>query len=232
MAATRNDSIYIPLEGVESEHCALTVDKGLNKIPGITAHRVELNNRRAVIDTQDVIHVLPNAVQSISDLGYDVDSVKKNFSVLGMTCASCASSSQGILENLPGVLRVSVNYANSMAQVEYLPSIATTEKMKAALQSIGYDLVIDETDDAKDQVEQLHQEKYSGLKRKTIGAVLLSIPITIVGMFFERSLYSNYIMWVLATPVVFLFGKQFFINAFKQAKHRSANMDTLVALST
>ncbi len=232
MATENNTSIYIPLEGVESEHCALIVDKGLSKVEGITSHKVELNNNRAVINTNGTLEVLPNAVKAIRDLGYDVDTVKKSFPVLNMSCASCASSSQSILENQPGVVNVAVNYANATAQVEYIPTITTPQKLKAALQSIGYDLMIDESEEAKDALEELHQEKFKILKRKTIGAVLLSFPAVIIGMFFMHIPYANYIMWALSTPVVAIFGKQFFVNAWKQTRHRSANMDTLVALST
>ena len=99
--------------------------------------------------------------------------------------------------------------------------------------------MIDESEEAKDWLEDLQRKNYQSLRRKTIGAVLLSVPIVILSMFFVGSLksssttrYSNSLMWILATPVVFYFGKQFFINAWNQAKHRSANMDTLVALST
>ncbi|MEO5995780.1 MAG: copper-translocating P-type ATPase [Chitinophagaceae bacterium] len=232
MATENNNSINIPLEGVDSEHCALIVDKGLNKVQGITSHKVELNNNRAVINTNGGIDVLPNAVKAIRDLGYDVDTVKKNFPVLNMTCASCASSSQSILESEPGVVSVAVNYANATAQVEYIPTITDPHKLKTALQSIGYDLMIDESEDAKDQLSALQQEKSDTLKRKTIGSIALSIPIVIIGMFFMNIPYANYIMWALATPVVLVFGRQFFVNAWKQIKHRSANMDTLVALST
>lgn len=232
MATENNDSIYIPLEGVESEHCALIVDRGLSKVEGITSHKVELNNNRAVINTNGALEVLPKAVKAIRDLGYDVDTVKKSFPVLNMSCASCASSSQSILENQPGVVNVAVNYANATAQVEYIPTITNPQKLKAALQSIGYDLMIDESEEAKDALEELHQEKFETLKKKTIGAVLLSVPVVIIGMFFMNIPYANYIMWTLATPVVVVFGRQFFVNAWKQTKHRSANMDTLVALST
>jgi Cu2+-exporting ATPase len=149
-----------------------------------------------------------------------------------MTCASCASSTQSILENQPGVIKAAVNYANATALVEYIPTITGPEKLKAALQSIGYDLMIDETEGAKDALEDLHKKKFQILNRKTIGAILLSIPIVAIGMFFRNIPYANYIMWALATPVLALFGQQFFVNAWRQAKHRSANMDTLVALST
>jgi len=232
MAIKNNHAVYLPLEGVESEHCALIVDKGLSKIEGITSHKIELNNNRAIISTTDEVEVVPKAVKAIRDLGYNVDTVKKSFPVLNMTCASCASSAQSILENQPGVVSVAVNYANTTAQVEYIPTITNPQNLKAALQAIGYDLMIDETEEAKDALEDLHRKKFQTLKNKTIGAVLLSIPTVVIGMFFMDMPYANYIMWALATPVVIFFGQQFFVNAWKQAKHCSANMDTLVALST
>ncbi|MDB5250463.1 MAG: copA [Segetibacter sp.] len=232
MATENNNTIYLPLEGVDNEHCALIVDKGLSKVEGITAHKIDINNSRAVINTNGQLEVVPNAVKAIRDLGYDVDTVKKNFPVLNMSCASCASSSQSILENQPGVINVAVNYANATAQVEFIPTLTDPHKLKAALQGIGYDLEIDESEEAKDQLEELHRQKFETLKKKTIGAVLLSIPTVIIGMFFMDIPYANYIMWALSTPVVLIFGRQFFIGAWKQTKHRSANMDTLVALST
>src|SRR5437764_1018323 len=123
----KDDAVAIPLEGVESEHCALIVDKGLSKVGGIKTHKVELNNRRAVISTVDAAEVLPKAVKAIRDLGYDVDTVKKNFPVLNMSCASCASSSQSILESQPGVVNAAVNYANATAQVEYIPTVTSPQ---------------------------------------------------------------------------------------------------------
>ncbi len=232
MKTGNTNTIDLPLEGVDSEHCALIIDKGLGKVQGIKTHRVELNNNRAIIETDGAPETLQHTISSIRDLGYDVTTVKKNFPVLNMTCASCAISSESILKSEPGVISVSVNYANATALVEYIPTITNAQKLKVALQSIGYDLMIDETEEARDQLAELHQQKADTLKRKTVGAIVLSIPVVIIGMFFMNIPYANYIMWALSTPVVLVFGGQFFVNAWKQAKHRSANMDTLVALST
>ena len=170
--------------------------------------------------------------KAIRDLGYGVDTIKQSFPVLNMSCASCAASAESILQNQPGVVNVAVNYANGHALVEYIPTVTAPAQLKTALQGIGYDLVTDESEDAKDALEDLQQKQYKTLKTKTIAAVLLSIPVVIIGMFFMSMPYANYIMWVLSTPVIFIFGKQFFVGAWKQTKHRSANMDTLVALST
>lgn len=232
MGTTENDLLYIPLENVESEHCAMIVDKGLKELEGVTTHKVELNNHRAIINETKAFNILPNAVKAIRDLGYGVATVKKNFPVLNMTCASCAISAETILQSTKGVVNVSVNYANNSASVEYIPSITGSKELQLAIRSIGYDLMIDESESAHDTLEELHRDKFQQLKRKTVGAVLLSLPVVTIGMFFMDMPFANYIMWVFSTPVIAWLGKDFFINAWKQAKHRSANMDTLVALST
>lgn len=158
--------------------------------------------------------------------------LKKTFLVLNMSCAACASSSQTILENTLGVASVSVNYANGNAQVEYDPTVTSPVEMKSALQSIGYDLMIDETDEAKEILAETQKQKYQRLRTKAFGSILLSIPIVMIGMLLMDMPYANYIMWFLSTPVIFIGGAQFYTGAWRQATHRSANMDTLVALGT
>ncbi|MDF2449751.1 MAG: Cu(2+)-exporting ATPase [Bacteroidota bacterium] len=226
--------IYLPLEDVDSEHCALIVDKGLEKVPGISFHKVELNNKRALIKGKDQASVISGSVKEIRNLGYHVPSIKKTFPVLNMTCASCANSSQEILTMQPGVISAFVNYANSIAAIEYIPTLSDPHQLKAALQTVGYDLMIDESEAGKDSLEELHTNHFKALQKKTIGALVFSVPLAVIAMvpYFMHMPYANYVMWFLATPVVAWFGRQFFIGAFKQAKHRSANMDTLVALST
>lgn len=228
----KKNNINIPLENVESEHCVLIVQNGLKNIENITSLKIEVNNKRAVIETTHPETVLPEAVKTIRDLGYNVPTIKKTLPVLSMTCASCASSAQNVLNNTPGVVNASVNYANTSAVIEFVPSITNLNELKANLQSAGYDLMIDESDTAKETLEDLNQAKFKELQFKTRTAVIFAIPLVIIGMFFMDMPYGDYIMWALATPIVLWLGKDFFINAWKQAKHRSANMDTLVALST
>ncbi len=149
-----------------------------------------------------------------------------------MSCASCAVSAQSMLESQPGVKNVSVNYANEQAIVNYDPAVIKPETLKSVLQSIGYDLLIEDETDVKERLEQSQQQHFKQLKRKTIGALVLSLPVVIIGMFFMQMKFANYIMLILSTPVIFIFGRQFFSGAVKQAKFGKANMDTLVALST
>ncbi|KQN36298.1 copper transporter [Pedobacter sp. Leaf41] len=226
-----NETVYIPLEDVESEHCALIVEKGLAKVDGVTSPKVELNNRRAAI-TVTSNETVGKAVAAIKDLGYGVSSIKNTFPVLGMTCASCAGSAESIVKYEPGVIEASVNYATGNLTVEYLPNMTDATKLQKAVQGVGYDLLIVEEAKQQQSLETIHADKFKKLKNKTIWAVILSLPVVIIGMFFMDMPYGNEIMWLFSTPVVLWLGKDFFINAWKQAKHRSANMDTLVALST
>lgn len=158
--------------------------------------------------------------------------VKKTFPVLHMTCASCASSAESIVKHAQGVVSASVNFATGNLTVEYLAGETSPQALQQAVQSVGYDLLIREDSAQQETLESIHQEKYRKLKRKTLLAVLLSVPLVVIGMFFMDMAYANELMWLLSTPVVGWLGKDFFVNAWKQARHRSANMDTLVALST
>lgn len=231
MATNKMETIYLPLEGVESEHCALIVDKGLSQVKDIQTHRVELNNRRAVITIKENA-AIAEAVSRISDLGYGVTTVSKTFPVLQMTCASCAISTERMVQSVAGVLQASVNFATASLSVIYIPNITNPQALKKAVQSIGYDLVIEDRIAGANTLEELHQKNYSSLKKRTFLAIVFSIPVAGIGMFFMDMPYANELMWLFSTPVVWWLGSNFFKNAWKQAKHRSANMDTLVALST
>ncbi|WP_312792693.1 heavy metal translocating P-type ATPase [Sphingobacterium sp.] len=225
------DTVYIPLQDVESEHCALIVEKGLAQVEGLESYHVELNNHRVAIVPKNREAVV-NSVQAIKDLGYGVSTLTKTFPVLGMTCASCASSAESMVKYEQGVLSSSVNFATGNLTVEYLPNVTDLFKIQKAVQAGGYDLLIEDESTQQDTLEAIHEAKFRKLKIKTRWAVLLSLPVVIIGMFFMDMPFANITMWLFSTPVVLWLGKDFFVNAWKQAKHRSANMDTLVALST
>jgi Cu2+-exporting ATPase len=176
-----------------------------------------------------VINKSPGTIQQQPTNG---QSLKKTFPVTGMSCASCAVSTESILKAQEGVVNAEVNFANASVAVEFIPEIIGPDEMKTALQTVGYDLVIDESEDAQAQLENEQAASLKRLKRRTLLAALFSLPVVVIGMFFMDMPYANWVMWALSTPVVLVFGKQFFINAWNQLKHRNANMDTLVALST
>jgi P-type Cu2+ transporter len=232
MANTAKHPVYIPVEGVDNEINARNLEEKLSQVKGIASSRVEINNKRAVIEPANGLSIMPDAVKTIRELGYVIPSVKKTYTVLEMSCASCAVSAESMVKEQDGVIGATVNFASSSLMVEYLPDITGPEEFKKALQSIGYDLVIDTGSADEPTVDDIHEKRFRQLKKRTAGAIILSIPVIIIGMFFMNMPYANEIMWLLSTPVILYFGKDFYTNAWKQAKHRTANMDTLVALST
>lgn len=155
---------------------------------------------------------------------------KETFPVTGMTCAACASSVETILSYTEGVKSAQVNFASSTVLVEYTDEI-NPEGLSEALSAVGYGLIT-EKENVEETVSTNQKEHYRELKKHTIGAAILTLPIFIIGMFFMHWHPGTWISLALATPVLSVFGRRFFISAWKQAKNRSVNMDTLVALST
>lgn len=158
--------------------------------------------------------------------------IKNTYPVLGMSCASCAARVDKTLNGLPGVYQATVNYATAVAQVEYNPEVCSDATLQAAVQDAGYDLLVDTGEDAADKAEEIRLTRYRKIKRRTVAALLLSLPIMVISMFFEDISSLKYVLWILATPVVFGLGHEFYINAWRQLKHGTSNMDTLVAVST
>jgi len=126
MTKENDKMIYIPLEGVESEHCALIVDKGLNQVQGIKSHKVELNNRRALIESDNMTDTLQKAVEKIRDLGYGVTSIKKTFPVMNLSCASCAVVWRVCSES-EGCNSGKRKLADSSVRIEYIPETVKVE---------------------------------------------------------------------------------------------------------
>ncbi|HNJ95034.1 MAG TPA: heavy metal translocating P-type ATPase, partial [Ferruginibacter sp.] len=157
--------------------------------------------------------------------------IKETFPVLEMTCAACAVSVESMLKSAEGVRDAQVNFANQDVWIEYNPSVATAESLQNTVRSIGYDLVI-EKENRQEIKEEAQLKHLTGIRKRFTWSALLSVPVVIIGMFFMDMPYGNWIMMALSAPVVFYFGRSFFINAWKQARYRKANMDTLVALST
>ncbi len=157
---------------------------------------------------------------------------KKTFPVTGMHCASCAINVEKTLNAQEGIVHATVNLANASALVEYEEGKAKIEEVKKAIQSTGYDIIIEMDAATPEKVDELNRKYYRQLRLRTILAISFSVPLMFIAMFAMHAPYANYLMWALATPVVLIFGGPFFTGAWKQLKHRTANMDTLVALST
>lgn len=161
----------------------------------------------------------------------DKDLEKKSIPVLDMSCASCAMHVENKVKKCQGVKDASVNFANNSLNVTFDPSEISLEKLKSEVQSIGYDLIIEESD-SREKQEKAERKHYKDLKLKTIWAWILSVPLMIFGMWLMHIPYIEWVEMALCFIILAFLGQSFFVNAWKQLLHKSMNMDTLVSMST
>lgn len=156
--------------------------------------------------------------------------IKRIYPVTGMSCAACAARVGKVLEETPGVRMAAVNFAAATVTVAFDPDKTSPDQLQNIVAKAGYGIIIDRKNGAQ-AAEKQHLDQYLALKRTVRAAFVLAIPLLIVGMFFMHKVWAAWVCAILATPLVVWFGRQFFVGAWKQLRHRSANMDTLVALS-
>ncbi len=151
--------------------------------------------------------------------------------VLEMSCVVCANNVENEVRSIPGVDSATVNFATNTLTVSFDPKKTSLLQIKSAVQAIGYDLVIEENNREKIQ-EKAEKQHYQSIKKRTIAAWILSIPLMGISMTIMHQNWANWVMLLLTLPILLFCGQSFYINAWKQFRHKSANMDTLVSLST
>ena len=157
---------------------------------------------------------------------------RKEFMVGGMTCASCAKAVENVLKKQNGIEKVEVSYANNSAKVEYNDSIVSISELESIVSEIGYSLTTDDGHQGMIDFEQQQELAYQSLRRKAIGALTLSVPVLVLGMFFMNVPWVNPILFALTSIIIWFFGLHFYVNAYKQIRQGQLTMDSLVALST
>lgn len=141
---------------------------------------------------------------------------KEIFYVIGMSCAGCAANVQKALSEREGIIEAKVNFAASTVMIDYDRTKVSPSDIQKTVQDAGYDLVL-EDEEGENKTEVLQREAYLKLKYKTIGAILLSLPVFIIGMFFMHMPYGNWIMLAFTLPVMVVFGRGFFITADRKS---------------
>lgn len=222
---------YLPLENLEREPDLEGLELRLRQIPSIKFLRLEPSFNRL---SMEVAHsnAIPILIDELRKEAYNVPTEVSKYPLLHMSCAACAVSAESALKQLPGVLSAAVNFSNASVRIEYLPSMVAPSLLKKHLDTYGYELVIGEMEENQWTMEHWAQQKLLRLKRKLMWALFWSIPVVCLGMFYMDARWSHWAMMWMTIPVIMWSGRDFFRNAWRQAKHRNVTMDTLVAMST
>lgn len=226
--------ITLGITGMTCAACSNRIEKSLNKIAGVTA-RVNLATEKATISFDPQVVTVDKITEKIEQLGYGVVTEQVEFDVFGMTCAACSTRIEKVLNKQDGVTRATVNLATESATVEFNPAVISEQELIQRIQKLGYDAKV-KADAAERKTHKEQQIK--ALRTKLIVAGILSLPllITMLDHLFRIELpaifMNPWFQFLLATPVQFFIGWQFYVGAYKNLRNGSANMDVLVALGT
>ena len=211
--------------------CVSHVEHALEGVPSVSGAVVNLATERATV-TWDSDAALEEAIDAIEDAGYGVGKSKTTLAVIGMTCAACVSHVEGALGGVEGVLSAHVNLATERATVEYVPGVAGPAGLRRAIEGAGYGAALltgepDEAVTARD-ASKLRAKFVVSLAAAAVVMALMAAP----GAGDVLPFSMDYLLLAIAAPVQFWAGSQFYAGAWGALKHRTSNMNTLIALGT
>jgi Cu+-exporting ATPase len=234
--------VVLPIMGMSCASCAVNIQKGLSQMEGVADAKVNFATEKATVTFDPDNVTVGDLVKTVKDLGYEAGVERVTMPIKGMSCASCVEKVQTALKNVPGVVKASVNFATEKATVEYIPGHVTTRDLAKAVHDAGYELVeVEEGADLVEQERQAREAELRKLKQKFIVGLVLVVPIFLLGNLHMIGLshlvalnrQTNFlIQFLLQTPVQFWVGWQFYRGAWAAMRHRTTDMNTLIAVGT
>lgn len=230
----------LQISGMSCASCANRIEKSLGKVQGVDTAIVNFASEKATITYDPAQISLQEVIAKIETLGYDISKDKIDFTVYGMSCASCANRVEKKLQSTVGIYQAVVNFAIEKATVEYNPSELTSQQIKAIVEKLGYH--VDPVANDQQRISDVERGEHQLTKKSfllTLSAVL-SFPLLLAMVMHSFHImgpvldFLNNPYWqlLLATPVQFIVGWQFYRGAYTALRNGSANMDVLVALGT
>ena len=239
--AARGRSVRLSIQGMDCASCASTIEKALCAVPGIEEVAVNFATEEAAVTLAP--GAAPDLAAAVSGAGYRVRESEVELSIQGMHCASCVQKVERELAAEPGVVSASVNLATETARVRLVPA-AEVADLPAAVERAGFQArVVGDAARAEADREAARKAEIRSLRRRWITAFVLWLPfgafemaphlLMLAGMHFRGwPVLPPWLQLLLATPILAYSGRHFFVGAWKGLKHRSADMNTLVATGT
>jgi len=235
--ATGREKLDLPISGMSCASCAVNVQKGLRGLKGVARADVNFATGRATVLFEPRLVKPEDLVQAVRSTGYEVASASVEFPVEGMSCASCVAKIEKALRETKGVVRAAANLALGRVRVEFLPTEIASPQLKKAIESAGYKVIEAGEGEAVDYERAAREREYRGLKRDFLISLCLTVPVFVGSMFHGAAflpafLHNSAVLWALTTPVQFWIGLRFYRGAWAALRHRTADMNTLIAVGT
>jgi len=236
------ERLDLPVRGMSCASCVAKIEKGLADIGGVSDVKVNFAAERASITFDPGQAKAGDFVHVLKDLGYEPVVEKITVPVQGMSCASCVNKVQTALQSVPGVIRAEVNFATETATVEYVPGKVTIKDLAKAVEGIGYHLLqIESGGDVVEKEKTAREAELKALKMKFFAGLCLVIPLFVLvhwdklglSEILPLSRSTNFIIQLLfQTPVQFWVGWRFYKGAWAATRHKTSDMNTLIAVGT
>lgn len=238
----KESRIDLPVTGMSCASCAAHIQESLSSLKGVKGASVNFAAEKATVLYDKTEASAVDFVRVIKDLGYGVRQSQITLPIKGMSCAVCVNNVQETLNSLDGVVSASVNFATEKAVVDYFPFQVGIRDFKKAVKEAGYEII--EAEKGEDIVEKEQREReaaYRELKKKVITGAFLAVPLMLLMQWHHIGLsailplsreLNSVLQFLIATPVQFWIGRQFYAGAIAAARHRTTNMNTLIAIGT
>jgi len=234
--------IDIPVTGMSCAACAARVEEGLSGMDGVLGASVNFAAERATVSFDPVKVNIEDLVGKIKDTGYGASVSTVTLPIKGMTCAACVSRVQKALSSLDGVLSAEVNLATERATVQYIPGQVGMREFKKAVRDAGYEILqVEQGEDLLEKERREREAHYGRLRRKLVAGIALTVPLFVL-VFWEKlglpailaipRQVNFFLQLLIESPVQFWIGWQFYAGALSAARHRTTNMNTLIAVGT
>jgi len=237
-----NQTVSVPATGMSCVNCAQNIERAVKNMPGVETSNVNFAAEQAMVSFDPEQLAIEELVDGIEGAGYGVATANVEFAVTGMTCANCATNIERALNRkLPGVIHAEVNIATERAAVAYIPGLVKIKDIVAAVEKAGYGVIVaEDTEDAADAEQAARQVEINIQTRKFIIGVIFALPLFVLSMArdfgltgtWSHALWINWLFFILATPVQFYTGWDYYVGGLKSLRNRSANMDVLIALGS
>ncbi|EES41747.1 copper-exporting ATPase [Staphylococcus caprae M23864:W1] len=225
----------LDITGMTCAACSNRIEKKLNRLDDVSA-QVNLTTEKATIEYDADQYDSKSFISEIQKLGYDVRTEKQELDITGMTCAACSNRIEKVLNKTEGIQHATVNLTTEQALVSYYPNAINTDRIIQRIQKLGYDAEPINNDD--DQQTSRKEQELKAKRTKLIISAILSAPLLLMMFVHLLPLHlpaivmNPWFQFILATPVQFIIGWQFYVGAYKNLRNGSANMDVLVAVGT
>jgi P-type Cu+ transporter len=232
--------VTLPITGMTCANCVATVERNLKKSKGVNSASVNLSSERATIEFDPTLSSLEDLIGRVERAGYGIAAGEAQFYLSHLSDASDTQRLEKVLRLVEGVVDVHVNLASEQAKIKYIPTLVSQIELRRAIQDAGFNTLVTEGDSV-DAEGAARQQEIQQQRHLLIVGLIFTVPLFLLSMARDFGLlpmsiahasWLNWLMLVLATPVQFYVGWQFYVGAYKSLRNRAANMDVLVVMGS